>query len=41
LTASIGKLGGQQRTGTLSERRELEMWIMGKWEQRSQEREEI
>jgi hypothetical protein len=40
-TASIGRLGEQQRTGALSEPRELEMWVTGRREQRIREREEI
>jgi hypothetical protein len=40
-TASIGRLGEQQRTGALSKPRELEMWTTGRCEQRIREREEI
>jgi hypothetical protein len=41
LTASIGRLGEQQRTGVLSKRREVEMWVMGRCERRIRGREEI
>jgi hypothetical protein len=41
LKASIGKLGGQQRTEALSELRGLEMEITGMCEQRIRVIEEI
>jgi hypothetical protein len=40
-TASIGRLGEQQRTVALSKPRELEMWITGRCKRRIQGREEI
>jgi hypothetical protein len=40
-TASIRKLGEQQRTGALSKPRELEMGVTGRCEQRSWGIEEI
>jgi hypothetical protein len=40
LTASIGRLGEQQRTGALSEPREVEMGVTGRYEQRIRGREE-
>jgi hypothetical protein len=39
--ASIGRLGEQQRTGALSEPRKLEIWVTGRYEQSSPQREEI
>jgi PIN domain nuclease of toxin-antitoxin system len=40
-TASIWRLGEQQRTGALSKPRELEMWVTGRCEQGILEIEEI
>jgi hypothetical protein len=41
LTASIERLGEQQRMGALSKPRELEIWVTGRCEQRIRGREEI